>query len=509
MNNLNQLIQQLAAIWKQLGINQRISIVLTALGVLAGLGSLVYLSSRTDYALLYGKLEESEAAKVIAALDDAKVPYKIKSGGTITVPADKVYLMRMQMAAKGIPRSGDGVGFEIFDKPNFGISDFVQRANYTRALQGELARTIKNVDMIEDARVMIVQPENRLLVDSQQRPTASVFVRMRGNNPLSQQQVNAIRFLVANSVVGLQPNYVSVVDNLGNVLSENNSDDSLVGMTTSQLAARKNMEIYLTKKAETMLDKVLGPGQSVVRVSAELNFDTSTRTEEKFDPEGAVVRTQTINDETVETVNMTPPGGAPGVQTNAPSGETNAVASATPSNRNTTHKKVANNQYEINKMTSNFTQSAGAVKKITAAVFVKQTTNQIDTARLGEGIANVLGIEYNTNDVRVVAMPFNDQPSAELIQKMDKEEARQVWWTLGKGAIYPLLTVVILIIFWRMLRKTSTESITLGVPVGPGAEANGAKEPVISVDALNQLIRENPNNMTQAIRSWMSNGPKN
>jgi len=212
---------------------------------------MVMWSGRAEYALLYGKLDEAEAGKVVAALDDAKVPYKItRGGGSIMVPSDKVHAMRMQLATKGIPRAGDGVGFEIFDKPNFGLSDFVQRANYLRAVQGELARTVSQVDSIESSRVMIVMPENRLLTDSSKRPTASVFVRVKGNATLPQQTVNAIRFLVANAVEGLNANYVTVVDNQGNVLSENSEDGSLVGLSTSQLAARKNIEQYLSKKAE-------------------------------------------------------------------------------------------------------------------------------------------------------------------------------------------------------------------------------------------------------------------
>ena len=131
--------------------------------LLLGVISVAWWSSRADYSLLYGKLPDAEASRVISALDDAKVPYKIgAAGGSILVPADKVHMVRMQLAGKGIPR-GDGVGFEIFDKPNFGISDFVQRANYIRALQGELARTITQIDEIESARVMVVMPENRLL----------------------------------------------------------------------------------------------------------------------------------------------------------------------------------------------------------------------------------------------------------------------------------------------------------------------------------------------------------
>src|SRR5581483_1129187 len=187
--------------------------------LLAGLIGISYWSSRVDYALLYGKLDAGEASKVIAALDETKVAYKVR-GGSIYVPSDKVYQLRMQMAGKGIPR-GEGVGFEIFDKANFGISDFVQRANYTRAVQGELSRTISQLDQVEAARVMIVMPENRLLTDSLRKPTASVFVRVKGNGQLPTSAVNSIRFLVANSVEGLQANNVSVVDNQGNVLSEN------------------------------------------------------------------------------------------------------------------------------------------------------------------------------------------------------------------------------------------------------------------------------------------------
>lgn len=200
------------------------------------------------------------------------------------------------MAGKGIPR-GEGVGFEIFDKASFGVSDFVQRANYARAIQGELARTISQADQVESARVMIVMPENRLLSDSLRKPTASVFVRIKGNGQLPASAINSIRFLVANSVEGLQVNNVSVVDNQGNVLSENQENDSVAGLSGNQLTARRNFEQYLTKKAEGMLEKVLGPDQAVVRVAVDLNWDTISRTEEKYDPDGQTARSSTINDE--------------------------------------------------------------------------------------------------------------------------------------------------------------------------------------------------------------------
>src|ERR1044072_7099892 len=189
--NLSKLLKQLGEIWKQLGASQRISVVAATFVLIAGLGSIAFWSSRTDYGLLYGKLGDGEAAKVVAALDDAKVPYKLGAGGSsIMVPSDKVYQMRMQLASKGIPR-GDGVGFEIFQKPNFGISDFVQRANYTRAVQGELARTIGQLDEVESARVMIVLPENRLLLDKDKYANASAFGPVRGNRRAQQQPHNS------------------------------------------------------------------------------------------------------------------------------------------------------------------------------------------------------------------------------------------------------------------------------------------------------------------------------
>ena len=373
-NGLTQIGNQLQNIWKQLGGGQRLTLIVAAFAVIVGLSALVLWSGRPDYALLYGKLDDGESAKVIAALTESGVPYQAsRGGGSISVPSDKVYQMRMQLASKGIPR-GEGVGFEIFDKPNFGISDFVQRANYLRAVQGELARTVGQVDAIESARVMIVMPENRLLVDSTKKPTASVFVRVRGNATLPVQTVNAIRFLVANAVEGLVANNVSVVDNLGNVLSENTENDSVAGLTATQLNSRQNMEKYLAKKAEDMLNKVLGVGQSVVRVSADINFDSLTRTEEKYDPEGAIPRNTTVTDDQLDSMTTTPGGGAVGVSANSATDTNNAAA--TPSNSSKTRKKVATTSFEINKTVSNMMQTPGSMKRISAAVFVAAATDE-------------------------------------------------------------------------------------------------------------------------------------
>ncbi len=535
-DTISQLGTQLQAIWKELGINQRISLVLAAGVVLLGLGGLAFWSSRADYALLYGRLEDAEAAKVVAALDDAKIPYKA-GRGTVSVPADKVHVMRMQLAAKGIPRAGAGVGFEIFDKPNFGISDFVQRANYLRAVQGELSRTVAQVDAVESARVMIVMPENRLLTDNNRKPTASVFVRVRGNATLPPQTVNAIRFLVANAVEGLQANFVTVVDNQGNVLSENNENDSLAGLSATQLNARKNLELYFTKKAEGMLDKVLGAGQAVVRVSAEINFDTLTRTEEKYDPDGAVLRTSTLNDENTDSLSGsgTAGGGAPGTASNS-SMETNTAAMS-PATKSNTKKKVTNSQYEINKTVSNLMQTAGGVKRLSAAVFVAARmtgsgTNRVATPRTPEEMLKLkrivqssLGIQEGVDSLRkdeitLEEMQFNDQPGLEISRQLDQQQTREFWWNLANAAVYPVLALAVLAFFWRAFKRTPNDAIPIGIPLseftvtsngnsqtsGNGNTRTSGMQPTVTVDVLNQLIRENPNNMTQAIRSWMTAG---
>lgn len=527
---LSQLGRQLLGVWKQLGLNQRISIAVTGIAVLAVLLGIAWWSGRADLALLYGKLDDAEAARVIAALDEAKIPYQARPGGSIFVPSDKVHQVRMQLAGKGIPR-GEGVGFEIFDKPNFGISDFVQRANFLRALQGELSRTISELDLVEAARVMIVLPESRLVLAPQQKPTASVFVRVRGNGELPASAVNSIRLLVANAVEGLQTANVSVVDNLGNVLSDN-QDDSVAGLSNNQLAARKNLEVYLAKKAQGMLEEVLGRGQAVVRVAAEINWDTVTRYEEKYDPEGQVVRIETIDDENVESTTPSN-GGAPGVASN--SAETNVTASATGSSGlSRTKKKTSNNQYEINRTVSSLMQSAGGLQRVSAAVFVAQRMDGTgaerkplartpeDLQKLRRIVQSALGIQENDalrpDQITLEEIPFNDQPVLEMAKQLDEQEKRQYWLDLGQRLLFPALGLIAFFLFWRALKATRAEDVTLGIPLGDlpgfsdanttgnGRGKNGASDtpPVVTVEVLNHLIRENPANMTQAVRTWMS-----
>src|SRR3954471_3461376 len=244
---MKKFASSLLALWPQLGLNQRVSLAVAALAVAGGLIAVVMWSRRPDFQLLYARMGDKDSAAVISYLQGQNIPLQVTGGGAnVSVPADRVYKLRMDLAAKGLP-SGDGVGFEIFDKGQFGLSDFVQRTNYLRAVQGELARTIRQLAGVRAAPVMIVQPENRLLLTDQGvKSTASVFVDVGGGR-LESDQVNSIRHLVASSVQGLAPDHVAVVDNRGHVLSEELKQDPTLGSASSQMRYRQQVEDYLSK----------------------------------------------------------------------------------------------------------------------------------------------------------------------------------------------------------------------------------------------------------------------
>ena len=371
MNNFGK---SLLALWGELGLNQRVSLGVASVAVVAGLITVVLWSRRPDYQLLYGRMSEKDAAAIIGQLETQKIPHQVSSGGTaVSVPSDQVYKLRMDLASKGLP-SGDGVGFEIFDKGQFGLSDFVQRTNYLRAIQGELARTITQLQGVRAARVMIVQPENRLLLTEQGvKPSASVFIDVGGGR-LESEQVNAIRNLVANAVQGLHPDAVAVVDNRGRVLSEELKQDPALGTASSQMRYKQQVEDYLSKKVETMLASVIGPGNAVVRVSAEIETEATTSTQEKYDPDGQVVRSQTITKDTTNSAEQRTNGGAVGVSANIPEKAAATEPTARPTSTSEQNRENRTTTYEINRTTTNTVRNPGTVKSVSAAVFIAQRT---------------------------------------------------------------------------------------------------------------------------------------
>ncbi|MDE0577803.1 MAG: flagellar basal-body MS-ring/collar protein FliF, partial [Opitutales bacterium] len=229
---MKERFDKLLEIWSRVTMGQKISLVVAVLGIIGlSVGIMNWTSGGTSMRPLVSGADSKDLSEVVELLKNNQIEYEIsESGDAILVPEDKRAQMRMEMAMKGLPKSGD-VGYEIFDEGNFGISDFVQRTNYTRAIQGELARTISAMDAIRSSKVFVVQPENNLLLseDPNDRPSATVYVDT-GGNTLDKSQVNAIQFLVARAVKGVNKSFVAVVDNQGNTLSDEDDGGGVAGV---------------------------------------------------------------------------------------------------------------------------------------------------------------------------------------------------------------------------------------------------------------------------------------
>jgi flagellar M-ring protein FliF len=514
--------QSFIDLWKQLGLNQRVSLVVAFIAVVGGLTGLSVWSHRPDYQLLYGHLGDKDAAAIISYLEAQNIPHQVTAGGTaVEVPSNQVYKLRMDLAGKGLP-GGDGVGFEIFDKGQFGLSDFVQRTNYMRALQGELARTITQLQGVRAARVMIVQPENRLLLTDQTiKPTASVFVDIGGSR-LDPDQVNAIRHLVANAVQGLQPDEVAVVDNHGRTLSEELKQDPTLSNASSQMRYRQQVEDYFAKKVETMLSQVIGPGNAVVRVSADIDTQSTNVTDEKFDPNGQVARTETTTVETAKTTESKATGGNVGVTANVP--DKSGLNGSKPSNTSDTGKNNKSTTYEIGHTVTTTTRNPGTIVGLTASVFIAPNPagkdgvvpkrSDADLKSLKMMVVDALGLKATPGQnidslVTLEEMTFATPPAVEQIQALQAQSKWPLWleaastWGAVAGA------VVMLIIFLRLLSSQKAEVIPLELLALPAEKAvtNGSNSSAnITPEMVNELIRQKPGEVSTTLRGWVSAG---
>jgi len=532
---MKKFAQSLLDLWSQLGLNQRVSLAVAALAVIGGMIAVVLWSRRPDYQLLYARLGDKDSAAVISYLQAQNIPHQIAAGGgTVSVPAERVYKLRMDLAAKGLP-SGEGVGFEIFDKGQFGLSDFVQRTNYLRALQGELARTIGQLSGVRAARVMIVQPENRLLLtDNGIKPTASVFVDMGGAR-LETDQVNAIRHLVANAVQGLGPDQVAVVDNRGRVLSEELKQDPTLGTASSQMRYKQQVEDYLAHKVETMLAQVIGPGQAVVRVSAEIETEATSITAEKYDPEGQVVRSQTATEDTNTTTETRAGGGAVGVSANVPEKAAGTeTAAARPTSNSDQKRTNRTTTYEINRTLTNTTRNPGTIKNVTAAVMVAprpplavaagtppaegaaapapqprpRTAEELAALRLV--VINALGLRPEAGQsldslVTLQELPFAAEPISEQIQAIQAQNKWQGWIEAGSRWSAMAGAGLVLLVFLRLLSRQKPEPVPVEVLAMPPEMAARSLQigSAVTPEMLNELIKQKPVNIGTALRDWV------
>ena len=352
---------QLGKLFNALTPAKRASIIAVAVIVLVSISVFVVSVNTKEYAVLFTNLSTEDAGRIVGTLQEKKIPYKLAgAGNAVSVPKEHVSDLRLELAVSGLP-SGGVMGFEIFDNKNFGVTDFVQQLNYQRALQGELARTINGLDEVQQSRVHIVIPRQSLFVDEQTKPTASVIIKPRSGRTLRTSQVEGIVALVSSSVEGLSPEDVMVVDSSGAILSTASVGDGspLSKRVSSQIEYQRNIEKDLANRIQSMLEKVVGTGKVVAKVSAAVDFKVVEKTEEAYDPEEPVVRSMRRNSRK----STLPSEG--GESTVAPTAE--GLATASSMGREETNEVI---NYEINRVVSKTALPVGEVERLSVAVLV-------------------------------------------------------------------------------------------------------------------------------------------
>lgn len=462
---LRQLIAQFRSAWGRFSTTQKVVVGLVPALLLAALITLIVWSSRPRYKSLYSNLNAKDAGVLVDKLKAQGVPYRIAGDGTvIEVSEDRVYETRLALASQNLPM-GSGVGFEIFDKSSFGITDFNQQVNYQRALEGELSRTISALQEVGQARVHLVLPRPSLYEARQKDATASVVLSLKPNSSLRPEQVRGIVHLVAASVEGLDPKNVTLADSSGAVLSDLIREDlleeasagagaaaspgRLLKQTNTQFEVQKRFEHEMERRVTGMLDKVLGPNRSSVRVTAELNFDQVEQNTETYEP---VVNNQGIvrsSQRKLEAFNGvgTLPGGIPGTESNIPGYQSYATAN----NSNFTKNEETVN-YEINKKVAKVIEAPGTIKRVSVAVMVDSLQpQQIDSIRSATIAA--AGLDLARGDqvaVENISFDTSERRAAELAELTAKKQ--ELWTALLQGALVLALVIVVLL-FLRSILK--------------------------------------------------------
>ncbi len=539
-------VNSFAALLQRFGVGRLVAILGASAGVAAALFALVINVNAEPKALLYSNLDLKEAGSITQALDQAGVKYELKGdGSTIMVPRDKVASSRILLSGKGLPTSGS-VGYEIFDSaPALGQTDFVQNLNRQRALEGELSRTIQSLRGVTSARVHLVMPRRQLFEDEAEQPSASVVIGVGGREP-APEEVRAIRNLIAGATPNLKPERVTVVDDKGKMLA--GGDDSSTEMA-GQIAAdqRASTEERIRKTVKEMVEGVVGPGKARVTVSADVDLSRVTLQEDKFDPDGQVVRSsQTVEEKSNEN-KAAQEGAAVSAAANVPGG---AAAPTGGNEGNASNRTEETTNYEISHSTRTEVQEPGQVKRLSVAVAVDGVTaydkkgkasytprSTEEMQRIQDLVRSAVGFNQTRGDqVTVVNVRFTHDDDAQgasagsPLLGFDKNDLMR-----GVELIILLIVGVLLIFFVaRPLLKNATGGVmpmlanamggggggggghstggeqTLALP-GGGGDSEGridmakieGQVKVSSVKRVSEFVDKHPDESVSILRSWL------
>lgn len=527
MDGLRQLFQGVSGRFSEMPISRRIIAAMVLSGLVVGGIFLAMMGKGADQSVLFANLSPGDSVAIQGRLNRLGVPYDVqKKGAVIRVPSQQVYALRMELADEGLPRH-HGAGFDLFNHPSLATTDFVQRVQYLEALQTELDRTIEEMSPIALARVSIVMPRRSVFLREPDQAHSSVLIRMKPGMTLDRSQVNGIVHLVANSVPGLASSRVTVVDTEGQILNRKRKGLVPGELTEAQLSYQREVQRSVQHQLQSMLDKVLGPDQSVVRVTAELNFRQVEKTSRTYDPNGRVLKDREQIREKSEG-NRILPIGVPGMLSNVP-GANGKVASPPlgPKNNAETRfsKKKQIAHYHVSRTDQHVTEPVGTVRRISVSVLVnavpmtlkgKNGTKTVMQPRSSREIQdftrivqNAIGYDPKRGDqVVVLSVPFaGNTPRAQKNLDQSFQEKIAPFVPLLEIFLGGLLLMVFSLLVLRPLLKAMVQwKPEIPAPLmaeGPAAAAEGMEPVRSSREEVARMTQEDPGQAATVVRSWL------
>jgi len=498
MPNIFEVISKFSESFKGLPQNKKITLAMVSVLLLGGVVVLFGLLSKPNYQILYTRLTSEDAGAIISNLKEEKIPYQLKQGGsTILVPEDHVHELRLQLATNKVLQKGY-IGFELFDQTNLGTTEFVQTINYQRALQGELSRTISSLAEIEWARVHLAIPQKSLFIEEEQSPTASIAIRLSPGTRLSKNQINGIVNLISCSVEGLSPENIRIIDDQGRTLSNNPHDYSNQLSQIAKMKYQTQIEENLEKKITSMLEKALGENKVISKVSVVLNLKRVESTEEKFDPDRTVVKTEQRTQESAQGQTAATPGGG----------------------KNSNYQKSDETiKYELTKAVNHIIEMPGQITRLSVAVMVdgiyEQTGQETKySPRTPEEMKNIqtivekaTGYDPSRGDqIEVVNIPFHGKGADQTQADMSGIANRQFWLSMAKYGVKVLLALFILLFVFRPLLKwfyhfaPPPQEDTKALPLGPQTNKELSKDEEAIISELQRNLPERVEKLQMAFQ---------
>ncbi|HMJ53513.1 MAG TPA: flagellar basal-body MS-ring/collar protein FliF [Polyangiaceae bacterium] len=523
---LLSLLRQGRDFWGSLSVVRRISLVVVVLGVGLGVLGISYLASQQTYTYLFTELTPEDAGAIAAKLKELKVPYRVGSaGGAIEVPEERVHELRLELAGQGLPRGG-GVGFEIFDKSHLGATEFEQRINLRRALEGELSRTIGNIAAVHGARVHLVMPEHSVFAMSKQEASASVVLKLRQGRHFGKAEVAGVVHLVASAVPGLAADRVSIVSTDGTVLHRPRTEGAAAGSLARDGEDReREAASSLEEQARAMLERVVGPGHADVRIGLSLDGASHERTEEHFEPAKTALRSEQKTEEHSAPQSESV-AGVPGAASNLPDGTATPVAGPTTAGNGSRTSWTRN--WEVDRVTERTTTPAGRVNRLTVAVVVDgayKTTpggreftarEKPELDRLAELVKGAVGFSAERGDMLEIACAQFATAEAQDIGPMPTGlfgMGKKGLYILGAALGAFLLALVMLLSRRKKPARTGArllggaKAAELALAAGglaPALPAAPRAEPEVVRSRALEIAAKDPATAAVILRAWLN-----